>query len=447
MLVTASVVAVVFFFVYIVVQTAIYQDLDGDLAYEARKHTQGIVIIQDSILFVNENEWQKREHWELEVDPVFVQYVSEFGKPMAKSPNLKGGTLIYHPQKRTNTAFNTEFNYQAIRQIQTAIRQNGNQKGYILTAMSLEGALDLLESLGETLATLFPIVLLGVFFIARFIAKRSIMPVKVITKTADRITRNNINERVPLPENKDELYDLTASINELLDRIQNAIEREKQFTADASHQLRTPLAVLKGTLEVLLRKPRREEEYQEKIRYSIREIDHISEIVDQLLILARFDKVHQKINKKEVDLHVSVDDILHRFKNHIQKKALSMEVQTSGRGAILSDAYYIDLILENIISNAIKYSYDNSKIEISLFAEDEHIICRIQDFGIGISPEDQNKVFNPFFRSHNLKYKNIKGNGLGLSIVKKASEILNVHITLESDTERGAIFSLSFPIG
>src|SRR5690606_22671498 len=99
---------------------------------------------------------------------------------------------------------------------------------------------------------------------------RSIQPVRTITRAANRITRRNLNERISLPGNHDELYDLTSSINELVSRMEKAIEREEQFTADASHQLRTPLAVLKGTLEVLIRKPREEKEYQEKIRYSIR---------------------------------------------------------------------------------------------------------------------------------------------------------------------------------
>lgn len=446
MLATATIMAFVFFFIYLVVHTAVYRELDNDLSYEAHKHTKEIFIIRDSIVFINKKEWEEREHREVQVNPVFVQIVDKSGKLMDKSPNLKEGALVFHFEKELDTHFDTKLNNQAIRQVQVPIEQHGLPIGYILTAMSQDGAVVVLGNLRKTLLLLFPILLLGLFIITRILAGRSIVPIKIITTTADRITRNNLNERVSLPPNKDELYMLASSINKLLDRIQSAMEREKQFTADASHQLRTPLAVLKGTLEVLVRKSRTEEEYKVKIKSSIDEIDRISVIVNQLLILARFDKTNQKLTKLEVDLRIAIDDILQRFKSAIQQKQVSVNVNAGADSYLSSDPYYVDLILENILSNAIKYAPQNGKIDIFVLSEEAELVCKIKDNGIGIQEADLENIFHPFFRSDELNHKEIKGNGLGLSIVKKASELLSARVEVSSQVSQSTTFSIYFPI-
>ena len=121
--------------------------------------------------------------------------------------------------------------------------------------------------------------------------------VKDIIETTNRITKDNLNERVKLPVNKDELYQLSNGINRLLQRIEDTIVRERQFTSDASHELRTPLASLRGTLEVLIRKPRTQSEYEEKVTYALYEIDRMNNIIEQLLILARMDNNSIKISE------------------------------------------------------------------------------------------------------------------------------------------------------
>ena len=446
MLATATVMALVFFVIYWVVHTAVYRELDNDLAYEAHKHTKEIYVVNDSILFVNKREWEEREHRAIQVNPVFIQIVDARGRLMDKSPNLKEGELIFHSEKKSDTHFDTKLNNEAIRQVQIPIEQRGVFKGYILTAMSQEGAIVVLNKLKNTLLLLFPIVLLGLFGITRFLAGRSIIPVKAITNTTGTITRNNLNERVPLPQNKDELHTLASSINELLNRIESAMEREKQFTADASHQLRTPLAVIKGTLEVLIRKPRTEEEYRSKIQSSIDEIDRINKIVNQLLILARFDKSNLKLSRQEVDLRIAVDNVLQRLKSPIQQKKLSVNVSSSTSDSIHTDPYYVDLILENIISNAVKYAPEGGKIEVSVSREGEAMICKIKDNGIGIQASDLENIFHPFFRSEEFNHAEIKGTGLGLSIAQKAGQMINAQIEVESEVGVGTVFGIWFPI-
>ncbi|MBY5958042.1 HAMP domain-containing histidine kinase [Membranicola marinus] len=447
MLATAAIIAVVFLIIYYSVRAVAYETVDTDLTYEAYKHSAEIVIEQDSFRFINKDEWMELEHQKVQVYPVFVQLVNVSGQIMDKSPNLKTDSLVFHSEKGFGygAQFDTYLENRPIRQMQIPIEKEGLRKGYILTAMSLEGPILVKNSLRKNLLVLYPMVLIGLFFVTRFLAGRSIKPVRNITKSAHRITRQSLNERIPLPENKDELYHLTSSINELVNRMQKAIEREEQFTADASHQMRTPLAVIKGTLEVLIRKSRTESEYREKINYSIREIDRMSDLVEQLLIMARLDGNHSHQTEEPVNLQLLIDEILLRYKGHIEEKALSVHIDAGYQNTVITDPYYIDLIFENLISNAIKYSRAGTVIEIALLDKEDTLSCRITNQGILIGPEDIDHLFQPFYRADALRHKEFKGSGLGLSIVKKACDFLDLEIQVTSREEPGTTFELSFP--
>lgn len=445
LLTTALIVLVVFFTIFYVVQESVYLHLDNDLIYEAQKHTTEIKVDDNNITFINKAEWEEREHREVEVNPVFIQIVDLNGNLMDKSPNLKEGSLTFNPKIDDAIPFNTELKGNSIRQIQIPITYKKQQVGELLAAMSFEDSRMVLGNLKKVLWISFPIVL-GILFIAtRLLAGRSINPVINITDTTNRINKNNLNERITLPANKDELYELTSSINSLLDRIEQVINREKQFTSDASHELRTPLAVLKGTLEVLNRKPRSPQEYQEKIDTAIYEIDRMSHIVEQLLLLARMDNRQIDSKLEEVNLEMLVDHILVRLNHSLKSKALQVHMQTSGEMTIRSNRYLAELILENIIGNAVKYSKENTEVGIQLTRENNHTKCTVTDQGIGIRKEDFKDIFSPFFRSDALNHKHIAGNGLGLTIVDKACYLLSVKVSFESELNRGSTFIINFP--
>jgi len=282
------------------------------------------------------------------------------------------------------------------------------------------------------------------FLIARFIAGRSIKPIKIITQTSSQITKDNLKERIVLPQNKDELYVLSKTINDLLDRIENAVEREKQFTSDASHELRTPLTVLKGTLEVLIRKPRTQSEYEEKISYGISEVNRLNNLVDQLLLLARFENQIQSLKTEKVYLNALLLDILTRYSLKANEKKISINHQFFEEYYVQSDSYLVSIILSNIISNAIKYSNENGAISITLSQNETTTICTISDNGIGISKEDLGKIANPFYRSNPTNHPEIKGSGLGLSIVKRLAELLNIQFKIQSEINKGTSVILSF---
>ncbi len=444
MIATAVIMVVAFIAVYFVVKETVYQNLDDDLSFEAEKHTGEIIIVGDSIKVRNKREWEEREHREVQVNPVFIQILNKNGKFMDKSPNLKEDVLTFNPQQNYGGHFNETLNSIAIRQVQVPIEENGKIKGFILAAMSLESSKMVLLSLRNVLIISYLFLLVGLYFMSRYLAGRGIIPVKIITETTKRITKNNLNERVVLPQNKDELYELSSGINQLLQRIESAIERERQFTSDASHELRTPLATLKGTLEVLIRKPRERAEYEDKIKFSLTEIDRMTATLEQLLLLARLDTSSKTVDQSLVPLPTLIDEILSRHKKSIANKDLTIDFHTDLALESLVPHYYSNLILDNIIGNAIKYSRENKTLHITIMETDSKIVCKVQDEGIGIKKEDLNNLFNHFFRSDALNHKSISGTGLGLSIAKKAADAINAEIHVESELGLGTTFTIKF---
>jgi len=443
MIATAVIMAVVFSAIYFIVHETVLHNLDADLSHQAEIHTKEIVIIGDSLHFRNKAEWEEREHREIQVAPVFIQLLDKNGKLMDKSPNLKEDLLPFNAIE-FGGHFDTQLHNRAIRQVQVPVKENGKIKGYILSAMSSESSNAVILRLRNVLIISYLIVLVGLYFISRILAGRSIKPVQDITKTITTITQNNLNERVDLPQNKDEIYELSTSFNALLERIENAIEREKQFTSDASHELRTPLATLRGTLEVLIRKPREQKEYEEKINYSLGEIEKMTFTLEQLLLLARLDAKLSNNKKELIALTAVIDESLTRFRNQIAEKKLKIAFEIPENQEFLVPSYYTDLIIDNVISNAVKYAFDASTLKIKMEMIDEHVVCHVEDEGIGIKEEDLSQIFENFYRSDALEHKLIKGNGLGLSIVKKSADAIHAKVGIMSKLGKGTKVTITF---
>lgn len=437
-------ISVVFFVIYKIINFSVNNHINDDIQTEVEKHLEEIEIDRNNTYLIQVDQWRAREHNTVNVNPVFVQFLDINDKLIDKSPNLKGLQLKLYKYQLDNQFIDTYLNKKPIRQIQVPLFDEKKIVGHLFVAMSLDDATMILTNLRNTLYIAFPLILIVLFLIARLIAGRSIKPVTMITETSRRITKDNLKDRIVLPQNKDELYVLSKTINDLLDRIENAVEREKQFTSDASHELRTPLTVLKGTLEVLIRKSRTQAEYEDKIKYSITEVNRLNNLVDQLLLLARFENQKQSLKIEKVYLNALILDILTLYSGKINTKKITINHSFSKDYFIESDNYLVSIIISNIISNAIKYSEEQGEISIILSKKEGKTICTISDNGIGIAAEDLDKIFNPFYRSSPTNHPEIKGSGLGLSIVKKIAQLLHTKFEIKSEINHGTIVILSF---
>ena len=320
---TALLIGLVFLTIYTVVNYRVSNHLNDDLQREVDRHSQEIEVKNGTIALKRHKEWMEREHNTVGVDPVFIEFLDIDGNLIDKSPNLKNSHLLYNKKQKDNVFFNGELAEKRIRQVQVPILdENANQVGHLLVAVSSEGAEVVLETLRHILLIAYPVILIILFFVARFIVGRSIKPINDIIDISNKITRDNLDERIPLPHNKDELYILSDTINQLLERIEKTIEREKSFTSYASHEFRTPLAVLKGTMEVLIRKPRKQDEYEEKVKSCIGEIDRLNHLVDELLILTRFENQRKTLHIEEANLSFIINESLRNLSSKIQEKEI-----------------------------------------------------------------------------------------------------------------------------
>ncbi len=445
--VTALLIAALFSLIYFVIFNTVYNHLDDDLDAETQEVYASIVVLDNTIIFANPNEWAEREHGQIEVNPTFIEIVDTAGNIIKRTPNLRQGSLYFNPKKKSSKSYyDTLLSGAPIRQLQVPIQNpTGKILAHLIIAIPLQESAIVLKNLRQTLLIGYPIVLIVLFLISRFIAGRSIAPINAVISTAEKITKENLNERIALPQNKDEIYTLSQTVNDLLDRLKDVVLREKQFTADASHELRTPLSVIKGTLEVLIRKPREREQYVEKIHSVLSEVDRMSLLVDQLLEFARFESGKTKPTIVEVDLNTLIEDSFQRLHYTSSEKNIVLRMLAADKYFVKADVSMTNIILENIISNAIKYSFEDQSVEVTINNVAGKTSCSISDHGSGI-PEDQiGKIFDRFYRVDESRTSQIAGKGIGLAIVKRLAEIQHLEISVQSTPAVGTTFTIIFP--
>jgi signal transduction histidine kinase len=443
-LVTSLIILAVFGIIYLVANVTVVNSIDRELGLETDKHRNQIFLVNGEIRFLHKDEWQEMEHSQIQLNPIFIEIVDLEGNSMDRSPNLRTNHLSFSPEKSARKeAWTLRIGASEVRQMQIPLVNAGKHEGYLLLAKSFEDSRELLDNLRNVLLILYPGVLLSLFLTMRYLAGKSIEPIRQIISKTNRITQSNLNERVPLVEPNDEIGQLTRSINELLERLEASLNREKQFTSDASHELRTPLSVLRGTLEVLIRKPRTSEEYVEKIKSAFSSIDRMSATIDQLLALAREEKGKFSV-KEELELITFLEEITDQIASE-QKRVISFQCEASAPIFVKANEQSLQMILSNLIQNAVKYSGTDQEIQVKTGTHNSIPYIEICDAGSGISPEHLGKIFDPFFREKDAINRSVPGTGLGLAIVKKLALESGIRIKVASEKGKGSTFRLELP--
>lgn len=431
---------VIYFFIYF----SVNQRVNQNLLSETQQHYAELVISNKQISFIDLNEWIEREHNSVDVDPVFIQIIDSSGKILEKSSNLRQEKLRFNPQETQLYFTDKKFNNKLVRQVQYPVIDNGRNVGYILVAVSLEDEQLILKNLLYILLISYPLILLLLHFLSKRIATESIQPVQDIINTAQNINNTSLSTRVPLPEKKDELYHLSKTLNSLLDRIETGLIREKQFTADVSHELRTPLTAVKGTLEVLVRKPRASEEYNAKISYCLTELNRAQLILDNLLLIARFENEKVQAHYQKVDLTELIMQNIERYSSQLEEKNLSIQLDVKQEIYIFTDADLLSIVVSNLFSNAVKYSPRGEKIILAVEPAGNKVTFKIANKGKNLPEEVLPHIFDRFFRPPGTDRQVVEGEGLGLAIVKKLCDILQIKVQLQNRPEGGIVVELGF---
>lgn len=439
----AITIALVFVVVYGVVYWTAYNHLDQDIRQESEEIFSNLRLEEDIIIIESMPEWEEKEHQQVEVNPTFLQIVDNQRALVFRSLNLGKDILLFNPNVHKTTFFNTRIGDKRIRQGQFPIT-NEDQKviGQLTIGISQEESALVLHNLRNTLWIAFPLLLLILFLATSVAAAKGIAPVQQLIRHTAGISEATINARLPLPENKDEIYHLATTINDLLHRVESGMLREKQFTADASHEIRTPLTAIRGTLEVLIRKQREPAIYEEKIGKVIRIVDQLKGMLDQLFQLARLENGSIPICHSSISLTDIVTACGEEYRQEITTKKIHWEVDIPENSPIQSDPTLLHLILINLIGNAVKYVQPGGHLQCKWLPEQSCLTIR--DNGPGIPADQMAYIFDRFYRADASRSSTIPGAGLGLSIVKKLADLLKIRVLAESVEGQGSTFTLYF---
>ncbi|HSS98726.1 MAG TPA: heavy metal sensor histidine kinase [Terriglobales bacterium] len=323
-----------------------------------------------------------------------------------------------------------------------------NGRRFIVQTGIPEG--DILRTLHYFRQNLFSsalVVLLVASGVGFWLSRRALAPVDAITHTARSINAANLNSRLEKLDTGDELQRLSDTLNEMLSRIENAFQRVSQFTADASHELRTPISLMRTEAEIALRKSRDESEYQEALRHILGEAERTSTLIEKLLSLARADAGRESLDIHPLNLRETVQKVIKEWRQVINDHRLNITQDIADQDLFIAGDRAALVRLTNILlDNAVKYTPAGGNIEVALQPSDGNAVFTIKDTGIGISDDDQPRIFERFYRADKARSRELGGAGLGLAIAHWIVEQHGGSIRVRSSLGSGSQFVVLFPL-
>jgi heavy metal sensor kinase len=278
------------------------------------------------------------------------------------------------------------------------------------------------------------------------LARRALKPVDQMTRTAQRISGEHLEERLQEPGGGDELDRLAKTLNDMLGRLDGAFHQMRQFSADASHELQTPLTILKGEMEVALRSQRRPEEYQRVLKSGLEEIDRINHLVAGLLLLARADAGVLRLDVQPVALKALLQEICEQMRVVADEHSVNLQTRLPTSVSVRGDREHLRRLLLNLVDNAIKYTPAGGSVTLSLQSDNDWASLMISDTGIGLSEDEQQQIFGRFHRAVETRSRDERGVGLGLSIARSIAEAHGGQIRVESTPGQGSTFTVFLPV-
>ena len=281
-----------------------------------------------------------------------------------------------------------------------------------------------------------------------FLTKKTLTPLQRLTSEVSQIQAQNLSTQLAVPNSKDEIAQLTSSFNEMLARLDNAFSTQKQFSANAAHELRTPLAVLQTNLEVFEKKQEPEMvEYRQLFTMIKEQTARLSQLVGTLLDMTNLKSVPRT---DQVTLEELVDEVFCDLDPVAEKAGISIHFNDSANQDSHTDVTGSYVLLYravyNLVENAIKYNRPNGSVAVSVKEKNSQVMILVKDTGIGISPENQKKIFDPFFRVDKSRSRAMGGAGLGLALVDSIAREHGGSVQVLESNEKGSIIALMLPI-
>ncbi len=292
-----------------------------------------------------------------------------------------------------------------------------------------------------------PAVFLMAGFAGHLISRRALTPVAAIAQEAQRIHDGNLQTRLPVPHSRDELAHLSATLNEMLERIESGVRSVRDFTAYASHELRTPVALIRTEADLALQFERSNQEYREAIEIIGSEAQRMSSLLDSLLFLARADAGAEQVQLQSVDARRLCAQAYEKSLRAFQSAEIQLTTDLPpGRLPVVADPTYLQRLLTIILENAAKYTPRGGSVRLFLRISDRVARFSVADTGIGIPVKDRALIFARFRRGSNAQDANVEGSGLGLALAAWILERHGSAIEVESAVGSGSTFSWTLPL-
>ncbi len=380
-----------------------------------------------------------------------VQIIDGEGHALARSANLGKATLpasssLLDELAQGHTVFRTlhSFGDEPVRMVAIPVRGHADVRG-IQVAGSLDDVNHVVRSVTLMLVVMGVALILAVGLAGTLLTKRAFKAIDNVVDRARRIGESNFAERLPHPGTPDEIGKLIDTLNAMLDRLEHGFESQRRFTADASHELRSPLSRLRTEMEVALRRPRDRAEYVETLQSCLEEVDRLTLLVEELLTLARLDAGQAREPVERVGLDRIIQDVARRFEPQARERGV--QIRTRIEGPVVADIGRgpASLVLANLIDNAVKFSPAGGAVTVSLADGPDEAVVSVTDEGPGIGAEDLPHVFERFYRGQAARAGHAPGVGLGLALTQTIVRAHGGRIEAFNRPEKGTVFALRLP--
>ena len=336
---------------------------------------------------------------------------------------------------------------QAERITATPVRLNGTTLEAVVVGQRVGDLQQTLFEVALLLASVVAVLVVAVVVLSYLLAGRALRPVRSMAATAHDISEHDLHRRVELRLPADELGELAATFNDMLARLEVAFESLQQFTADAAHELRAPLALLQAELEVSLRRARTPDEYIMSERVALAEVERLRRLVDRLLILARSDAGALKPLLQPVDVGDLLEETAERWRHAARAQDVAIDVILVDEGSLNGDPELLRSLLHNLLDNAVRHTPSGGRVSVSAAVTDSiwHVI--VSDTGSGIPSGMRESIFRRFTRGDAARAPETGGAGLGLALCRVIAEIHGGGIAVTDSGSGGAKFEVTFPAG
>ena len=325
------------------------------------------------------------------------------------------------------------------------IRGSEGRIGAVLFVSRIQEMTDSLETVQWQLIRVFAVIVLGTLVLALFLSQILTKPITDLSRTMRKMGKGDLSVRAQV-RGSGELRELAENYNTMAAQLERLDKTRNQFVSNASHELRTPLTTMKIMLETVMYEPNMPAELRTEFMQDMNhEIDRLTGIVTDLLTLTRMDNGNDQIQRETVDMSGMTAETIRMLTPAAEKRSLTLLGEVEPGLTMEGDRTKLNQILYNLTDNAIKYTPDNGHVSVSLKAEGENLVWRVRDDGVGIPQEDQNHIFERFYRVDKARSRETGGTGLGLSIVKQLVTMHGGNIAVHSETGKGAEFIVTLP--